>query len=467
MTTSIRKFMAGNSEEALTFGMEDFTDGEQKLDVHVSPEASVDEVVGEMAEAEVKQREIARDCDTAMQAKTALEGYVDLMEKSLDTGGISGDVYEPIRMGLESYGESLGLEESENLPARNDFGGSSSRQSATKAAIGKGSGMIKKAWEVLKRILNALANAIKDVMAKASFAARRLEKRCGELAAQTNRMTGSVLESGKEVIELKGTDKLFSDGRFMGADFKTMAGFARSVSGGLTDASIKYMSEVASRIRGIDPSKELTDEQAAVSLGLIDIVKQQAAMTKVNDQRFPKDAEVFRAAVLPGSKALYMSAPQGNSKKQRVERLNTLFRLELMSIPNAKKPSDKEQINVKSLQVLRAQLTEAAKIANMIAKSDSKVSAFENAVKQLKEAGDALQAKAEKAEMSSNTSQNVRILLNSVAAIQKSKSGISGGLAHTVTTVNAMVSLIERQMAQYSAARLPGSTSTPNAPATT
>lgn len=466
MSTSIRKFVQGGDVSVETFGLEDFTDGEQKLDVHVSPEASVDEVVAEVAEAEVTQREIARDCDTAMQAKTALESYVDMMEKSLDSGGLSGDTYEPIRIGFENFGVSLGLEESENLPARGDFGGSTSRQEATKKAIGRGAGMIKKAWEVIKRILSALGNAIKDVMAKATFAARRLEKRCGELAAEAGRMNTHVLESDKKTLDLKGADKLFGDGRFMGDSFQTVSGFAKMVTGGLTDSAIKYMTDVASRVRGLDPSKEISPVEIIFVLGIYEMVERLDGMNQVTEQRFPKDATVVRGPILPGDKALYMLYPSGADKKGRVQRLGTMFRMELMPLPNPKKMGANEQITVKSVGVLKSQLVEAAKIANMVSKTGNRVTAFENAVKQLKEAGDALEAKAAKAEMSSVTANTVKVLLTNIGIVQKSKSGISGGLAHIITTTNAMVSLIERQMAQYSSPRLASPTST-NAPATT
>lgn len=444
MTIALAAFLQQNAD---SLGLEEFSDGEQKLEVHVASEPSIDHDVAEMAEAELKQDEIARDCDTALEMYCGMEAYHNLLEQALDNGGISAESAAFMQVAVERYEAQFPTEE-QAMPALEAFGGSSSRAASTQAAMSGLKEKMKKLWEATKMILKALMNMIKDVVTKATFAAERLEKRADAVAKKASGMNSA--KKNAETITVKGgsLERVFMEGKYIGDDIVTSAGVFAEINVNLPKGLAKYVSDVASGIQSIDPTKGLTPGAMNAFTELNKIQEALTTAVVTSDKRFPDDVTVARSKTMPGNQAVYFSIPKKKDDPTQIDFTKT--KLILLPVPDAKAAPTEHEISISVVGNLKTRATKIREVANKIANSSKDYATLENAIKQAMDAGDKLEERAAKAEMDKITENVVKYTLKNLSIIQRMAGNVNGVLSHSVRTLNAQLAIVERELSAYS-----------------
>lgn len=431
-------------------GMEEFTDGEQKLEVVAASEPSIDHEVAEMVEAKIEQDEISRDTDTLVEAQESLEAYMSLLEQGLEDGGISGQSAAFLRQGLERYEDMFGLE-APLTPAVEAFGGSASQKHSTTVSMEALSDTLKKGWEALKRALAALWNAVKDVYAKATGAAKKIEARAVELRTAASGLAGK--KPASETITIKNPKRLFADGQWVGMEIKATRGLLETMTKTYPESVLKYIADVASSISSFDPTAEHAEAQINAILDIDEIFKKfPGSATPANDTRFPAGVEAKRTDIMPGNQALYIARPDmtGKGDLEQLKKLSSKLQVVLMEAPTAKKAPESYELTVdKPMNLVKAaaEIASAAHAVSKIQKDDEKI---KKAIDELNKAGDTLRDKADKAELNDEQRKTVDAMLRGLVAVQKLLgTGLNGAVSYGVSTLNAQLSVVERQIAAY------------------
>ena len=437
-----------NSEAVSLEGYE-MSDGEQKLDVHVEPEASIDHDVAEMSEAKLEQDEIQADCDTLVEAQAAMEAYQELLEHGLENGGISSQSAAFMRVGLERYETLFGMDQP-LTPSNEAFGGSASQQHSTQVSLEAIGEQLKKSWEAIKRALVALVNAIKDVYAKATNAASRLEKRAQAIRQKAEAAKGKQPKQDK--VAINGASKLFADGVWKGDDILMVSGFMTYALGRYPENAIKYAQGIINTVGQIDPAN--TDKTTAANiLKMTDTLMGDfdGSAVRSGDKRFPTDTEVKRSEVLPGNKALYIAQPSVKGDElAAMKKLASTLRADMLDVPEAKVGEKVHHVTAATPEILANRARQIATTAGMIGKAKVNGDKIKKVVDDMMKAGDTLKEKADKAELDKDQKKMVDAILRGMVSIQKLLGGtINGIVSYGVTTLNAQLAVIERQLAQY------------------
>lgn len=427
----------------------ELSDGEQKLDVHVAPEASVDQELAEMEESKIKQDEIQKDCETMVEAQSAMEDYAALLTHAMDNGGVNDQAAAFMRLGMERFEDLFGLEEP-LTPSVEAFGGSASKQHSTQVSVESIAEKLKQAWEAIKRALTALVNAIKDTYAKATNAAGRLEKRANELRTKAQQVKGKQPKESK--VSISGANKLYADGVWKGDDVALMGGFMTYALGRYPESALKYADAVINTVTQMQPEK-LTKSSAATLLKSTDTILNEFKGTSVpsDDKRFPGGVEVKRTEVLPGNMAMYISQPDVKGDElATLKKLASTLRADMLAVPSAKVGEKTHEVSVATGDVLANRAGQIANAAGIIAKSKTNSDKIKKVVDDLMKAGDGLKERADKAELSDEQKQIVDATLRGLVAIQRLLGGtINGVIAYGVRTLNAQLVVVERQLAAY------------------
>lgn len=446
-SNKLKHYLSG----AATFGLEDYSvdDGEQELDVVVSSEPSVDQVIAEMTEAEIRQKEIEQDAASLAEATESLEAYMQLLESGLENGGISAQAAAFMRVGLERYEAMFGLSEPAT-PSVEAFGGSASQLRSTMVSIESVGEILKQSWEALKRALLAIWNAIKDVYQQATNGIVTLGKRARSLQQKARSLRGKGKEGG--TLTIQNPDKLMAEGQWVGDNPALVLGFAAYALDTLPETVIKYVSDVAEKIKELDPAT-MTDPE------LLDLVefdnisnKFPMAARPSNDRRFSPSADVVRTAVMPGNVALYLSKPGVLERNflNRVSRLMSDMKIELLPVPNAHPAPAQYELTIKAPDALAEQCGMIVEAASKINKWNKHPKAIRDAIDQLVKAGDDFETRIGKAELTAEQSDKASAVLHSLVAVQRMvQSSVSGVLAYCVRTLNAQLAVIERQLAAH------------------
>lgn len=445
MTIALKSWLASNSTSLENYTM---TDGEQKLDVVVSSEPSIEEELSEMEKAKLTQDEIQKDCEAMVEAQSAMEDYVDLLTHAMDNGGVNGQAAAFMRLGMERFESMFGMEEP-LTPSVEAFGGSASQQQSTQISLENLSETLKKSWEAIKRALLALVNAIKDVYAKATNAADRLEKRAQALRSKAQASKGQQAKSAK--ITISGASRLYADGVWKGDDVSTMVGFLTYSLGKYPEASIKYAQRVIEAVGQIKPDT-ITKASAASFMKMTDTLLQDFPGKAVSsDKRFTGDTEVKHTEVLPGNMALYIAQPVDKGDElAALKKLASTLRADMLTVPEAKVGPKDHELSVATPDVLANRAGQIANAAGIIGKSKQNSDKIKKVVDDLIKAGDDLQDRANSAELNEEQKKVVEATLRGLVAIQRLLGGtVNGIIAYGVRTLNAQLVVVERQLAEY------------------
>lgn len=447
--SQLKSWLQSQHASGLSLSMEEFSDGETKLPVHVAPESSVDQDLAEVAEAELKQDEIKRDCDVLVEGQTAMEAYMDLLAEASENGGISAQTASFMRVGLERYESLFGMDEG-LTPANEAFGGTGSRQQATEVSLEAIKEVLDRGWEAVKAAFKALVNAMKDLYARITNAGGKLEKRANELKAKAKSMSGARQTQDK--ITISGAAKLFADGQWAGDDVAMMKGFLGESLERFPEAVVKYAMNAATEINKFKPENESADAAIKAILKLDGIVG--ALKTKsVTDGRFGKNVDVKRGEIMPGNMALYISEPTGSGDEiEQLSRLHSGLRADFLAVTDAKAGPKDYELPVESLDKLAARADQIAKCAQMLKNPKFDQKKVDTAVNTLIQSGDNLKKHMASVELTAEQKKRGDALLRGTVAIQRMLGGtINGLMSYSARTLNAQLVVIERQLAAYGA----------------
>lgn len=438
----IQEYLSQNKGVVSAVGLEEFTDGEQKLDVHVSPEPSVDQVVGEVAEAEMEQSEIARDCDKVREGIVAMEQYSALLDRGIENGGLSPEAVVGMSVGIESYNRMLEGEDSEPMvPSLEEFGGSGSRLEGAKNLAKKILEWLKKAWAVTSRILKQLVNKFKDIAVRSQVAARKMAERAGELSKKASDLGGATLPDDKKTIKLSNATKLMVANTYKGDDFDNSDKIAKILCIQIPNDLTGFVKEVA-QVAG--------NYKAGGGMPTVSFQRAFTGAFNENvtgDNRFSNKSAVKRTQVFPGNKAAYVTYPKNVDD---VADLLSGQKLDILNVPGVTTEGGKDvEIKVRTPGELKSDAEKVGKTLKVILSNQNVLEYLANSYNELDKAGDKIQASLKEKDLDKEDETNLKALMSYVNAAQRMNGGVSGGLSYILQLLSAQLGVIEKQLAQY------------------
>lgn len=435
--------------ESLSTGLESLTDGETTLTVIESPEASVEDELAELVEVKIEQDEIERDTDELVAAQESLEAYGVMLKDAMDNGGVTAQSAAFLRHGLEHYEELFGIDPLS--PSVEAFGGSASQSQSTQISLEAISDTLKKGWEALKRALTALMNAVRDVYARATSAADRLNKKAAEVTATARKLPAK--EPKETELELKGISKLCADGEYVGDNIDAIRGFVHYMTTDYKAEVLKYLDKVAAVVGNYDPTADNADAQVTAILDIDSIYRGfKGESTPAKDSRFPGGTESKRTAIMAGNKAMYIARPDDTSKGDlaNLSKLGSKLSVSLLEVPTAKKAPESTTLKVGAPRDLANTANKIALAAGAIAAASKDEAAIKKAVDSLIKAGDKLRDRASGEELNEEQRRVVDALLRGLSAVQKLLgTSVSGAMSYGVNTLHAQLRVVQRQLALY------------------
>lgn len=437
MSVALQNYLQANK---VTLGMEEFTDGETALDVHVSPEPSVDHVVAEVVEADFAQREIARDGDQLNEATAAMESYATFLDHSIENGGVTQQTVVALAMGMERYNDMIDAD-SELMPSMEEMGGTGSIKEGAKAWAAKIWEWLKKAYEVSSRILAQMVNKLKDLWSKSTFAAERMAKRAGELKQRADALGNATLSGDKKTLTVSSASKLMVGDKFEGTNAITTTTLIGRLGTTIPMGLATWIDAVASKTKGFKPGNNFNTSDLGMPSTLNSVFGNKAD----SDQRFGKGVDVRRTDAMPGNKAMYIAFPEAGDG----EGVNLSgHRIEILAIPGAKN-TDSHELTVATPKELAQMAQGLGRAAGLLKEGANKSTAFSTALESLDKSIAALVEQLKNKELSKDDRDELKKVLGVANSAKSVASGVGGGFSYCVSLIGAQLSLVERQLAQY------------------
>lgn len=141
------------------------------IDPETLEDNGIDPESDQAKELENVDDKIDRDLDNAVEAVVSLEKLRDVLQRSLDTGGMSVTAAKATSVCLENIYTTVGLKKSNtSYPALESFNSSSARKVNTKLAIEGIGQSIDRIWQAISSAINRVASRLKDKLGSLSFA---------------------------------------------------------------------------------------------------------------------------------------------------------------------------------------------------------------------------------------------------------------------------------------------------------
>tara|TARA_B100002019_G_C21274081_1_gene604145 strand:+ start:2126 stop:3487 length:1362 start_codon:yes stop_codon:yes gene_type:complete len=443
----IHSFVSQNTALVSSVGLEEFTDGEKKLDVYVSSEPSVDEVVGEVAKCHLEQTEIARDGEHVREGIAAMEQYAALLDRGIENGGLPTEAILGMSVGIEGYQRLLEGENAEPIiPSLEAFGGSGSKLEGAKDLAKKIWEWLKKAWDVSGRILKQLINKFKDMTVRSQVAIRKMATRAGELSAKASSLaaSGATLSDDKKTLKVNNASKLMVANTFKGSDFDLTTDIVKALCVQIPVNLTDFVINVTKAVNGYKPGDDSlpdVDFGNAFSKAFSENVK--------GDSRFnDKKVIVKRTFVFPGNQAAYVTYPNAAEG----DKMLSGQKLNILNVPGSKTENGSEQeITVRTPGELKTDAERIGKILKIALRNATVLDVLANRYKDLDEAGAKIKTNLKDKELDEGDRANLKELQGLVDAATAMNSGVSGGMSYVLNLINAQLSLVEKQLAQYGA----------------
>jgi hypothetical protein len=205
--------------------------------------------VGDMVEAEGSVDAELQNIDDGVQASDELEAHQDIMEGSLENGGMDETAAQVVEVAIESIRNRLGMSRKMTMPALESFGAKSNRVQATRLAMEELPKFLKTIWDAIKNAFKKVSDWIKSFWIKLTDGVKALGQRAEKLKA-------AVEALGKKKI----TDKEVSASSF-GSHIATTKGATPEI---ISNAFKKLLACVQG-------SKALAAESKAMMVGFTDL----------------------------------------------------------------------------------------------------------------------------------------------------------------------------------------------------
>lgn len=448
----------------LTAGIENFDDGKVKTEIIENDvEATVTEVKGELAEAEVAVIEGSDAAQALSEESAALEEYCDLLRRATVTGKMSPRAFSILSVGVEGFTARTGVAP-KNFPGAADFGGRMSQRAAATVSLESLSEVAAKAWDAFKAAMTALFQQIQDYATKLLDGSQKLGEKANTLQAAIKALKGTPKETE---FTIANGSPLAINGQFSGQDVTPVTRMAAMAFGTYYSHVADYIKDIKRVVDGIKfdgPIDAAALSRAAFQHAPSSYLRMSTDTKAVEgDSRFPAGATVTHGPVMPGNMAIFLTTlpPEAPADMAALTKMLTEMKARLLPVQDAAPLRGEVTVKVASPQDLNRRITDIVNTVNQInGKSDyaDKAKAALNellsSLDHLKQRADQAKAPAEGAAPSEI--DPTKTVTDFVAIGQNMQRMIGqdfqGMLAYTVRTLGAYLALIEKEVAAYSVA---------------
>jgi len=168
---------------------------------------------------------------------TALEGFTDFLRSALTQGGINQETANALNLGLESF-EALRAQ----LPEPSCFGGSMSKEAATKASVEAFEGRLREVYAKAKELLKQLIAGLKDTYVRLTANVDQCLGKTDALLKEVGTLRG---EPSRESISVSGIKALTIDGKVVLDDFGNLQYILEGVNTLTTQYWFKALDKLA------------------------------------------------------------------------------------------------------------------------------------------------------------------------------------------------------------------------------
>ena len=201
-----------------------FASLEELQEAGAPAEGAVDGGETEIAEAGEAGAEMGDQIETIDEAhddQDTLGAISEVLEDSVEDGGVDQATARVAEIAVESIYKRLGVKK-KAMPSMESFGSRSSRVRATQIAIEGIGEVLSKIWEAIKNAFNQLWTWMKNVWKSLFDASFKLEERAKKLMDRLNTITGTAEES--DFKDSTFYNKLSTGGSFSASGLVTSLG---------------------------------------------------------------------------------------------------------------------------------------------------------------------------------------------------------------------------------------------------
>ena len=306
-------------------------------------------VDAEVAEINVEADELREDGDKAERAHAALESLYDVLEASLENGGLSPQAAQIANLFAEQYTAECADESP--IASTEAFGGSCSSFKATQISMEGVSEALKKVWATIVAILKKLGTFIGAAFNKVTFAAKRLEGRAAKIAkaaADARRLPA------KGKVDIGGRSLLFIGGKYDANGARDLEYAARLMWNDYPKAVQNYMSSCSRVLEGLK-SKPGTTVKMLMGLNVSQNFARIGKPLAGSNVPFNREgAAVFKTQDFPGDFAIYTVLPNfADETGLTTGKLKASTGLHFLRNPQAKTPESFELPNPAATEIYK------------------------------------------------------------------------------------------------------------------
>lgn len=170
--------------------------------------------VGDLVEAEGSADAELQNIDDGVQASDELEAHQDIMEGSLENGGMDETAAQVVEVAIESIRNRLGMSRKMTMPALESFGAKGNRVQATRLAMEELPKFLKTIWDAIVKAYENVTNWIKSFWIKLTDSTQALKQRVQKLSQAVVNVKNKESETetikagsfGQHIVTSKGSD---------------------------------------------------------------------------------------------------------------------------------------------------------------------------------------------------------------------------------------------------------------------
>lgn len=394
------------------------------------------EALNELAQEVQINTEITDDLIAIDQAEIALEGWCDMVQRSLAKGGLRPETAEAISFGVRTIETAMGIEKP-IIPSLESFGGNMSQTKATEIALEGFKETISKVIEGQRRAFKAMVDGTKDGWAAYRKTGDKLSTRADGLIKRLQALNSASSDADISVSDAK----LFADGKFVGNSAANLQPLLTFVVEKWPQAQDEYAGELFSAMA----SKTTAPDAQAVINKLLNTSKLFTAFPGSTESAGVAGQDLKRSVILGGNKAVFVgfteASPPATSEPKEIKAYLTSVVLQLRPVPGAAVPPRDFTVTVPSVKALQATVTGIQSAANVLAMAKAP------SVRAKVEEVSAKWFDDNKENDDATVSEYVRIYDLIAPVIQAiARLDVVGVTYHVGTVLNAMLSLAQTQV---------------------
>lgn len=392
----------------------------------------------EMAESEQEVTDGLDAIDSAESDSGDLAAIADVMETSVENGGMDETSAKLAEVAVESIYARMGVTKVKAMPSMESFGAKGNRVAATKVALETIKEQLKNIWDAIIAAIQKMTNWIKTFFAKLFDANLKLGKRAGELKTMVD---GITVDKGKNATIPAGSfGKSLATGGKLNTDglIATMDTLEKDVkaSGNQVGVINSFLSQSAKLTEAV------TTKEAFNTLSYFTLKKENYKQVGVAEgfNAAKDNIGQFRSEELPGNRAIIMdcAVDQNVTGEEAVKAiLATKFRVGMFNSKAAK-------TEIEVLPTLSKANME--KIVAVVSETSKAVEGNKKIVNELEKARDAFVAEIKKLKTAATEDKTVGAR---AGKIQKLATALNRISTEAVTTINSVAVSVSKSALDY------------------